>query len=76
MLVTALLVYFDWRSLFVLFGSIGFVWSFAWYRWFRDSPAEHKSVSAVEREIIARGLGADAEWHDHGEGGRSPAWCP
>jgi ACS family glucarate transporter-like MFS transporter len=60
MLVTALLVYFDWRSLFVLFGSIGFVWSFAWYRWFRDSPAEHPDVGASERETIARGLAADA----------------
>jgi len=60
MLVTALLVYFDWRSLFVLFGSIGFVWALAWYRWFRDSPAEHPSVGEVERETIARGLSADA----------------
>jgi ACS family glucarate transporter-like MFS transporter len=60
LLVTALLVYFDWRSLFVLFGSIGFVWSLAWYRWFRDSPAEHAGVSDVERRIIARGVSADA----------------
>jgi MFS family permease len=60
LLVTALLVYLDWRSLFVLFGSIGFVWSLAWYRWFRDSPAEHPGVGAAERELIERGLGADA----------------
>jgi ACS family glucarate transporter-like MFS transporter len=60
MLVTALLVYFDWRSLFVLFGSIGFVWSFAWYRWFRDSPSEHPSVGRSEREMIESGLTADA----------------
>ena len=49
MLVTALLVYMDWRALFVLFGSIGFVWAWAWYRWFRDSPADHPSVGAAER---------------------------
>jgi len=60
LLVTALLVYLEWRSLFVLFGSIGFVWSLAWYRWFRDSPAEHPGVGAAERELIERGLGADA----------------
>ena len=60
MLVTALLAYIDWRTLFVLFGSIGFVWAWAWYRWFRDSPAEHPDVGAAERELIASGLAADA----------------
>ncbi len=60
MLVTALLAYVDWRALFVLFGSIGFVWAWAWYQWFRDSPAEHHGVGAAERELIERGLGADA----------------
>jgi len=59
-LVTTLLVYMDWRSLFVLFGSIGFVWAWAWHRWFRDSPAEHPGVGAVEREAIESGLAADA----------------
>jgi MFS family permease len=59
LLVTALLAYFNWRALFVLFGSLGFVWSVAWYRWFRDSPAEHPGVGAAERELIESGLGAD-----------------
>jgi MFS transporter, ACS family, glucarate transporter len=59
LLVTALLTYFNWRTLFTLFGSLGFVWSLAWYRWFRDSPAEHPGVGAAERELIESGLGAD-----------------
>jgi ACS family glucarate transporter-like MFS transporter len=59
MLVTALLVYFNWRSLFALFGSLGFIWSWAWYRWFRDSPAEHPGVGAAERELIESGPTAD-----------------
>jgi MFS family permease len=59
LLVTALLAFFHWRTLFILFGSLGFVWAVAWYRWFRDSPAEHSGVSAAERELIERGLGAD-----------------
>jgi MFS family permease len=59
-LVTALLAYVDWRASFALFGSIGFVWAWAWYRWFRDSPAEHQSVGAAERELIESGLAADA----------------
>ena len=48
-----------WRTLFVLFGSLGFVWAIAWYRWFRDSPASHPGVSAAEREHIESGLGND-----------------
>jgi ACS family glucarate transporter-like MFS transporter len=59
-LVTTLLVYFNWRSLFALFGSLGFVWSVAWYRWFRDSPAEHPDVGAAERELIESGRAGDS----------------
>src|SRR5262249_53280279 len=59
MLVTALLAFVSWRTLFALFGSLGFVWSVAWYRWFRDSPAEHPDVGDAERELIETGLGAD-----------------
>ena len=51
-IATALLVYMDWRTLFVVFGSIGFIWALAWYRWFRDTPAEHPAVSAAERTFI------------------------
>src|SRR5262249_42284162 len=65
LLVTLLLVWMQWRSLFALFGSIGFVWSFAWYRWFRNSPAEHPAVNAAERELIESSLGADVG-HAHG----------
>jgi MFS transporter, ACS family, glucarate transporter len=63
LLVTILRRYFEWRTLFVLFGSIGFVWSLAWYRWFRDAPAEHPGVGAAERELIETGHALDAtEW--------------
>jgi MFS family permease len=55
LVATALLAYMDWRTLFVVFGSIGFIWGFAWYRWFRDTPAEHPSVSAAERTFIEDG---------------------
>ena len=55
LLVTALLAHLPWRALFVIFGSIGFVWAIAWYRWFRDTPAEHPAASAAERAYIADG---------------------
>jgi MFS transporter, ACS family, glucarate transporter len=58
-LATALLVYMDWRTLFIVFGSIGFVWALAWYRWFRDTPAEHAAVSAAERTFIEDGIVKD-----------------
>jgi MFS family permease len=41
-----------WRWSFVAFGSIGIVWAFLWYRFFRDEPEEHPHVSPGEREWI------------------------
>jgi MFS family permease len=60
LLATALLGFMDWRTMFVLFGSIGFIWAFAWFRWFRDSPSEHPDVSAAERTYIEDGAAPDA----------------
>jgi MFS family permease len=56
LIATAMLAYMNWRMLFVVFGSIGFVWAVAWYRWFRDTPAEHSWVSAAERALIEDGI--------------------
>jgi MFS transporter, ACS family, glucarate transporter len=63
LLVTWLMKYFHWRSLFLMFGSIGFVWAFFWYRWFRDEPAEHDQVSPEERALIEKGRLVQAK-HD------------
>ena len=60
LLVTALMSYLPWRGLFVLFGSTGFIWVITWYRWFRDTPAEHPAVSAEERAYIEGGRGTAA----------------
>src|SRR5689334_16054070 len=60
LLATALLAYMSWRTLFAVFGSIGFIWALAWYRWFRDTPAEHPEVSAAERAFIEDGIVTDA----------------
>ena len=58
-LATALLAYMDWRTMFAVFGSIGFIWSLVWYRWFRDTPAEHPAVSGAERAFIEDGIVKD-----------------
>ena len=65
LLVTALLAHFDWRTVFLIFGAVGFVWAAAWYRWFRDDPAQHPAVSPAELEHIRRGrLPDDSREHD------------
>src|SRR5262245_24371399 len=37
-----------WRLAFVAFGAIGVVWARAWYRWYRDRPADHPDVDPAE----------------------------
>src|SRR5689334_7597379 len=60
LIATALLAYLNWRTLFMVFGSIGFIWAFGWYRWFRDTPAEHPDVTPEERAFIESGIGIDS----------------
>jgi sugar phosphate permease len=54
-LVAALLLVMPWRMVFLLFGTVGFVWSVAWFRWFRDDPADHPEVSPEELNLIRKG---------------------
>jgi sugar phosphate permease len=54
-LVVLVLAYMSWRWSFVLFGALGLVWAAAFYWWFRDSPADHPSVNAAERALLADG---------------------
>lgn len=37
-----------WRGTFIVFGTMGVVWAAAFYRWFRDNPAEHPQVNQAE----------------------------
>ena len=43
--------------IFVVFGVVGFVWAVAWFRWFRDEPADHPDVSEAERKLHRIGPG-------------------
>ena len=54
-----------WRGVFVIFGLLGIVWVIVWYRWFRDEPAEHPDVNAMERDLILSGR-SPAESHHAG----------
>jgi ACS family glucarate transporter-like MFS transporter len=62
-LVVALMTSFGWRQTFYLFGALGVVWAFFWWRWFRDEPSQHPDVNQAELAIIEAGREAPA---DHG----------
>jgi MFS family permease len=47
-----------WRWSFAVFGALGVVWAFFFYRWFRDDPAEHPSANQAERDLIRAGTAA------------------
>jgi MFS family permease len=55
LLVEKLLEFMPWRMVFILFGMIGYVWAIAWFRWFRDDPAEHPEVRPEELREIQKG---------------------
>jgi ACS family glucarate transporter-like MFS transporter len=41
-----------WRWVFIISGFVGLAWAAAFYRWFRDEPRDHASVSPEERDFI------------------------
>jgi len=51
-LAIALIASVGWRASFWIFGSLGLFWSVAWWRWFRDDPAQHPAVNAEELKVI------------------------
>lgn len=64
-LVLVLLQVMSWRTIFAVFGLLGFVWAWAWLKWFRDRPEDHPGVNAAELAYIGsstgEGSGSDAE---------------
>jgi len=56
-LVVFLMLRFGWRAPFLLFGFLGVVWSGVWYRYYRDTPAEHRQTNLAERDLIENSIG-------------------
>jgi MFS family permease len=52
LLVVWLITMVGWRRVFEIFGLVGVVWAIFFYRWFRDSPAEHPSVNKAELALL------------------------
>ncbi|HEV3260694.1 MAG TPA: MFS transporter [Gemmataceae bacterium] len=44
-----------WTTPFWIMGSLGILWSAAFWPWFRNRPEEMKGVNAAERELIVSG---------------------
>jgi sugar phosphate permease len=55
--VAFLITVLGWRTPFFIFAFTGLAWAFFWYWYYRDSPAEHRSVNCAERTVISAGLG-------------------
>jgi len=56
-IVVLLIAAYGWRTPFFVFGAVGILWALVWYLYYRDTPEEHRSVNAAEREMIHRALG-------------------
>jgi ACS family glucarate transporter-like MFS transporter len=41
-----------WRGVFLVYGAVGLVWAFLFWRWFRDEPRLHRGVNALEQALI------------------------
>jgi MFS family permease len=68
LLVVWVLQYVSWRNTFVIFGVLGIVWAWFFFRWYRDDPRKHPDVNAAELKII----GSAAE---NASGHGNVPWC-
>jgi MFS family permease len=50
--VAWLIVMISWRGSFVVLGCCSLVWVIAWLWYFRDTPADHSSMTVVELERL------------------------
>ena len=52
LIVVPLMRNFGWRSAFYVVGTVGVLWSAAWYWWYRDHPQLMPKITAKELETI------------------------
>jgi MFS transporter, ACS family, glucarate transporter len=58
-IVVLIIARWGWRAAFVSCASLGIVWACGWYWYYRNTPAEHKSVNQSERNLIQAALDKD-----------------
>lgn len=59
LVIVPIQVRFGWRASFYVLGTVGVVWCIAWYRWYRDTPAEKAKVTQAEIDEIGARSFAD-----------------
>ena len=52
LIVVWLISVLTWPRMFEVFGVIGVIWAFLFYKWFRDNPAEHPEVNKAELALL------------------------
>ena len=60
-LVVALMAAVGWRHTFYMFGILGVIWAWFWWRWFRDEPSQHAEVNSAELQLIEAGREPDVD---------------
>jgi MFS family permease len=63
-LVIFVFQFMHWRRAFELFGALGLIWCWFFWRWYRDNPRDHPSVNAAELALLA---GAEKTASGHGD---------
>ena len=48
LLIVPIQLHFGWRASFYVFGVVGLIWAGAWWRWYRNRPAEKIGITAAE----------------------------
>lgn len=51
-LVVALIAWVTWRGSFIVMGTLSLAWTLVWGLYFRDSPAEHPSITREELDRL------------------------
>ncbi len=54
---------YGWRTVFYIFGSLGFVWAAAWWLWFKDEPRDMLNIKPAEVAEIEAGRSIKSTTH-------------
>jgi MFS family permease len=52
LVIVPIQIRYGWRTSFFVLGVVGVIWCIAWYRWYRDTPAEKANVTQAEIKEI------------------------
>ena len=55
-LMPELIKLIGWRWTFAANALLGLVWGIVWWVWYRDNPADHRSVNQAELDLIEKGI--------------------